>query len=71
MFSRSKRCWAFDFIYTNVWVSRCQGQWSMTTLPFKLTLLGEPRQPHPPTRLLMPCCALRPMSPDTALGAFA
>ena len=43
MFSRSKRCRAFDFIYTNVWISRCPGQWSMTTLPFKPTLLGEPR----------------------------
>ena len=37
----------------------------MTALLLNLWLLGKPRQPHPPTRLLMPCCAIGPMSPDT------
>jgi hypothetical protein len=35
----------------------------VTAFLFNLLPLGKPRQPHPPTRLLMPCCAIGPMSP--------
>jgi hypothetical protein len=42
----------------------------VAALPFNLSLLGNSGTPHPPTRLLMPFCAIGCSSPDTALGAL-
>jgi hypothetical protein len=46
------------------------GAWA--TLLFNVSLLGKPRHPIPRQGLLLPCCAIGPMSPrHAALGAFA